>query len=633
MITWEILWKCHDVFNVMTFTSFFARKFSRLQKPCFHDLHANTSLQSPVACTMMNLRQVVGDPPRSTTMRRSSTTSNDNINSFDHTTFEGMIRNSNQVLDLALSARDKDTINMIRPTKAERAIPPILFEKCEGILLLHVIEAAFLVGASIGTGLLLKHNRQDNTWSAPLATGLTGIGWGFMGGIARKDLVVFVMNKETMETLTGDFSVNLGGQASLTIGERGREVDAALHASNKGVGATVAFSYSRGFMVGVSLEGSVVAPRTACNNMFYGRSLTPHQVLSETQVPESVKDLHAKLKLLAEPKKRIREPIVYQATHQMQACDDRKEYAFVQHSESTANKQVAETQNDTYQDDFVLCQDTQTQTGKGHVPIEKEIMDLVVEIKNKVRQFVSNGIAQTQKNENVVKCQDGQTQTGGNNNVVTKTLFEKKTVNDISSSYIVAQTQTDEQVVLCQVAQTQTGDDDDSLEVNAPAVVEKTVSNDISIEYEVAETQTEDCVVLCQAVQTQTGGDDDDDVVMVEEAPIEKKTSNDISIMYKTAEMQTEEQVILSRIVQTQTGGDSDDVTVGDTIETTTSNDISISQECAATQTEENIDDTVLVSDDEEFVFTDGDTDDEMDFVVMDVEEIEDVQNIDVPGV
>ena len=263
------------------------------------------------------------------------------------------------MLDLALSARDSDTVNYLRPTRAERAIPDVLFRQCEGILLLHVIGAAFVFSANVGTGLLMAHKKQDNTWSSPSAVKLAGLGWGFIGGAARKDLVVFIMDKDTMNALTGDISLNMGGQATFTIGERGREVDAALHASNRGVGATVAFSYSRGFLVGVSLEGSVVAPRTACNNTFYGRHVTPRQVLYEVDTPDAVKDLHAKLEQLAAPKKTI----IYQVAQTQTGEESEDDTAMESEppvEKNSCNKsvtyEVAQTQTDLLHE-FVIVDD------------------------------------------------------------------------------------------------------------------------------------------------------------------------------------------------------------------------------------------------------------------------------------
>lgn len=560
-----------------------------------------------------------------TAARRSTMTHSNNNGNFDRMTFEGMIQNSHQVLDLALSARDENTVDVIRPTLAERAIPPVLFEKCHGILLLHVVEAAFVVGASLGTGLLMAHNPETNTWSAPSATGLTGIGWGVIGGIARKDLCIFIMDHETMTALTGNVSLNLGGHASLTLGETGREFDATLHASNRGVGATVAFSYSRGFLVGMSLEGSVVAPRTACNNIFYKRPVNPSQVLYEMEIPESVKELHNKLQTLAEPKKRIREPIRYQAAQTQTGRDESYKGEMVlppmekkrSDTNKTVSHQVAQTQTDEEkEEELVTCQVAQTQTGEEVLMEGENVMESpLVEVKRK-HECVANQTTQTQTDEQVVVCQGVKIQTGMDGEVMTDIPVAKKTSNnDVSIENETIETQTEEEIVSCHVVQTQTGVDG---QVVMESTIEKIMSNDISIAYETVETQTEEQVVVCQGVQTQTGGDCE---AMVESSAIEKKTSNDISIAYQA----TEEQVVKCQGVQTQTGDDNGIVMVeSPAIEKKTSNNISITYDSIETQTDTSDLDAVRVSDDDDddgFVITDCDMssdEDEMEFVVMD---------------
>lgn len=384
---------------------------------------------------------------------------NNKIHVENYTSFEGMIANSQNVLDIALSACDDSILHhKSRPTLVERAIPSILFRECEGIILLHVIEAAFVVGASVGTGLLIKHDAENNTWSAPSAVGLTGISWGVMGGIARKDLVVFIMDKDTMSALSSDIAINLGGQASLTIGERGREVDTSWHASNRGIGATVAFSYSRGFMVGFSLEGSVVATRNKCNADFYGTRVTPWQVLNELQVPSSIKQLHHKLETLA-----------------------------------------AEPLNNTMQESYVVLytqQVAQTQTGDESEDETVPGIEPPIEIvqKKTVGMEVTTQVAQTQTEEDFVLCQVAQTQTGqdSDDEYDPPILINKKLVNDFDfMTYKIAETQTDGMVIV-QAAQTQTGMSEaegfETLQVES--VMEKKPAS-LSATFEVAQTQTD----------------------------------------------------------------------------------------------------------------------------------------------
>lgn len=222
-----------------------------------------------------------------------------NNNKLGRTSMEGMIHNGNLILDYALKAPLREE----KRRDLGKDIPSVLFRECEGILLLNVLEAACIISANVGTGILMAHNKQDDSWSAPSAIGLTGVGWGLQGGIAKKDVVVFIMDEESMNALTGDdMQLKFGPQASVTIGDAGREVQGAFYASKNGLAATVAFAYSKGLLFGFSLQGNVVAPRTACNMNFYGCTTTSREILFDKKVPanKGIEDLHRKLQMLVE---------------------------------------------------------------------------------------------------------------------------------------------------------------------------------------------------------------------------------------------------------------------------------------------------------------------------------------------
>ena len=517
----------------------------------------------------------------------ASNANNPNANMIaDSTTFEGMIANSHQVLDIALSARhDTIAVNHIRSTsRIERAIPDILFRECQGILLLQVVEAALVFGASLGTGLFMSHDVDKNTWSAPSAVGLTGVTWGMLGGVARKDLVVFIMDKDTMNALKGDVSINLGGQAALTVGNRGREVDVTWRASNHGVGATIAFSYSRGLLVGLSLEGSVLASRSACNQRFYGRSVTCNQVLNEMKIPDSVKDLHAKLERLAEPNMKIREPIVYQPP---------------QH---------------TLSESFVV------------VP---SLVDIPV--------MMPQSQTKREKEPVVMNC-NVTTQTGDDEEVGTtaEPCFEKRVSIDTYAAMLrVAQTQTDEaepKFVLCQDVQTQTGVDEVEVEMMEAPI--KVTRSSQTLTHQVAQIQTDNDnmnTAICRNVQTQTGGVDLTEVKM--SLSVEKVASwNELgscSVATTLTDETESENIAIGRAAQTQTEKDAfadimlEDEPLFEKWPTFMSETAQYQTVQTQTDDDEKEEDAVMVSDDEDFVLTeleDSDNDDDMEFVMSSAE-------------
>lgn len=165
---------------------------------------------------------------------------------------------------------------------------------------MSALEAGFIFSGNIGSGVLLV-KRDDGSWSPPLAIGSLGVGWGFIAGAEAKDVVIFLFDNYTVETLSGDAQAKLGGQISLTLGPIGREFDSSFHASNKGLGTTIAFTYSKGVFGGVSVEGAILGPRSACNGYVYGNASSKQIAFDEGfAYPQGkgIEEMHEKLAIL-----------------------------------------------------------------------------------------------------------------------------------------------------------------------------------------------------------------------------------------------------------------------------------------------------------------------------------------------
>lgn len=210
----------------------------------------------------------------------------------DRTTMEGMIWNANHVLDQALSP---DT----------PGIPRGMIKNCKGVILISVVEAGFIFSGNVGTGVVIAH-KYDETWSPPSAIGLGGIGWGFMVGAEVKDIVICVMDDTTLDTLSGENQLKIGGQISATMGPVGREAEAAFNFSEKGFGGTYAYTFSKGVFAGIALETALLKVRSKENERFYGKSAKAKEILWDDAVEspkeKGIEELHHKLDLLREGK-------------------------------------------------------------------------------------------------------------------------------------------------------------------------------------------------------------------------------------------------------------------------------------------------------------------------------------------
>ena len=150
-----------------------------------------------------------------------------------------------------------------------------------GICFINIVEAGFIFSGNVGTGIVMARNPKTGEWSPPSAMGISGIGWGFIIGASMKDVVYLIYDPETMKAMSGDMGIKLGTQVEASAGNWGRTAETSFIISNKGVGADIALSYSKGLFGGISIEGALCNPRTAVNEKFYGKSVTPKAILFE----------------------------------------------------------------------------------------------------------------------------------------------------------------------------------------------------------------------------------------------------------------------------------------------------------------------------------------------------------------
>jgi len=98
-------------------------------------------------------------------------------------------------------------------------IPQAFFKACKGVVLLSVIEVGFVFSGNLGTGILLKKLDENGTkWSAPVACGCTGVGWGALVGGSVKETMMFIFDEDTLQKIGFDkMGLKLGAQVRALI--------------------------------------------------------------------------------------------------------------------------------------------------------------------------------------------------------------------------------------------------------------------------------------------------------------------------------------------------------------------------------------------------------------------------------
>lgn len=153
------------------------------------------------------------------------------------------------------------------------------------IIVPNMLRAAFFFGGRGGNAVMLVRG-ADGKWSPPAFYTLGGISWGLQIGGQSSELVITVMSDKGLNAILNR-EVTLGADAGLAVGELGKGVNAATGMDLKA--DMYAFARSEGLFVGISLEGSVIAPRETWNQQLYGDQATAQSILVDRTSTSSSK--------------------------------------------------------------------------------------------------------------------------------------------------------------------------------------------------------------------------------------------------------------------------------------------------------------------------------------------------------
>jgi SH3 domain-containing YSC84-like protein 1 len=151
-----------------------------------------------------------------------------------------------------------------------------LFQTARGVMVVpQLIKGGFWVGGEGGNGILMA--RHGDRWSNPAFYTLASASFGLQIGLEVAEVVLFVMSGRALNAWMRD-EVKLGGQAGLTVLVVGSNASAAAttHANVD----VIAWAKAKGAYAGITLEGSLIKPRNEWNAAYYGRPVTPVQVLN-----------------------------------------------------------------------------------------------------------------------------------------------------------------------------------------------------------------------------------------------------------------------------------------------------------------------------------------------------------------
>jgi lipid-binding SYLF domain-containing protein len=144
----------------------------------------------------------------------------------------------------------------------------------------YIFKAGFVWGASGGRAIVLAPGVGNRPWNGPAFYTLATASFGFQAGAQSSEVVAMFMTDKAMNSLLST-SVKLGADLSYALGPVGGSVAAPV------VGDVVVFVRSKGLYGGANLDGTLITIDEKGNRAFYGRDVTPTDILIKGVMPSA----------------------------------------------------------------------------------------------------------------------------------------------------------------------------------------------------------------------------------------------------------------------------------------------------------------------------------------------------------
>ena len=156
-----------------------------------------------------------------------------------------------------------------------------LLHKAKGVLIYpQVLRGAFIFGGAGGSGVFLVRNLESGTWAGPAFYSFGEASVGLQAGADTSEVVLVALTDRGVAALLST-SAKLGANASVAAGPVGAGAEAATANLSADL---VSYTRNQGLYAGLSVDGAVVSARDALDQAYYGRAVTPAQILIQREV-------------------------------------------------------------------------------------------------------------------------------------------------------------------------------------------------------------------------------------------------------------------------------------------------------------------------------------------------------------
>jgi SH3 domain-containing YSC84-like protein 1 len=176
----------------------------------------------------------------------------------------------------------------------DHATLPALLGKAKAVLVYpQIIEGGFVIGGSGGTGVLLVRDPATGTYGQPAFYTMGGISIGLLAGGQAAEVMLLVNTQKALDAMLTN-KVKLGAGVAVAVGPKGAGQAASVTAD------LISYSRAKGAYASMSLDGQVIDVRDSLNAAYYGKPVSPLDILVKKSVSNpGAAPLQAALKAMA----------------------------------------------------------------------------------------------------------------------------------------------------------------------------------------------------------------------------------------------------------------------------------------------------------------------------------------------
>ncbi|MDR4478615.1 MAG: lipid-binding SYLF domain-containing protein [Nitrospira sp.] len=138
------------------------------------------------------------------------------------------------------------------------------------------LKAALIYGGAGGSGVFVARDEKTGAWSEPAFFTMGAASFGFQFGAQMSEVVLLVLTQRGVDSLLlGNFK--LGADGSVAVGPVGAGVSGATTPNLSA--DLLSFVRAKGLFAGVSLEGAALISRDEWSRAYYGKAVTPTDIV------------------------------------------------------------------------------------------------------------------------------------------------------------------------------------------------------------------------------------------------------------------------------------------------------------------------------------------------------------------